>query len=252
MVFKTMRVTQLNRSAAIISRAVISRAVLVSSVVVSLLGCSATPGPDKTIAGAVLGAGWGAGAGAVIGNQLDNTGTGAAIGAGFGAANGMLVGIGLDMAEGTELAQQRELDALKVQVASNHRALMTLQDTLDTKERKQMIGSPDAPQIFFDKDRASIRYGTAEQLQRVAEEIKKNPYIGTIELHGHTDNTGDNDRNQKLSEARARSVASFLANYGVSMDQLKGIAHGAEQPLAGNDNEAGRQLNRRVEIVLLR
>ena len=216
------------------------------------IGCSATPGPDKTLAGAVLGAGWGAGAGAVIGNQINNTGAGAALGAGFGAVNGAVAGIGLDVAEGTELAQQRELDALKVQVASNHRALMNLQDTLDSKERKQLVGTPDTPQIFFDKDRAAIRYGTADQLQRVAEEIKKNPYIGLIELHGHTDNTGDTDRNQKLSEARARSVAAFLANYGVPMDQIKVVAHGADRPLAANDNEAGRQLNRRVEIVLVR
>jgi outer membrane protein OmpA-like peptidoglycan-associated protein len=186
----------------------------------------------------------------VIGNQLDNTGAGAAIGAGFGAANGMLTGIGLDMAEGTELEQQRELDALKVQVAANQRNLMALQDSLDARDSKLTRTSGGVAQVFFDKDRASIRLGTAQQLERVADEIKRNPYVGRVELHGHSDNTGDTELNKRLSEARARTVATFLANQGISTDQIAIVPHGAEKPLASNDSEAGRQLNRRVEIVL--
>ena len=219
---------------------------------VAFTGCYATPGPDKSAIGAVLGAGWGAGAGAVIGNQLDSTGSGAAIGAGFGAANGLLTGIGLDMAEGTELEQQRELDALKVQVSSNQRNLMALQDSLDDRDRKLARPGSSAPQVFFDKDRASIRLGTAQQLERVADELKRNPYVGRIELHGHSDNTGDIELNRRLSEARARTVATFLANQGISTDQIAIVPHGAEKPLASNETEAGRQLNRRVEIVLSR
>lgn len=215
------------------------------------LGCGPVAGPDKTAAGLLLGAGWGAGAGAIIGNQFDHSGPGIAIGAGFGAANGMLTGIGLDLAEGTELAQQRELDALKVQLAANQRSLMMLQDSLDLRDRK-LTTSSIAPQIFFDHQRASLRSGSVAQLERLADAIKSNPYVGRIELHGHTDNSGNVEENMRLSEARARSVATFLANHGVPLDSMSIVAHGAERPLASNDTESGKQLNRRVEVVLLK
>lgn len=228
------------------------RTALISSAILFTIGCTATPGPDKSAVGAVLGAGWGAGAGAVVGNQLDNTGAGAALGSAFGAGAGLLTGMGLDMAEGTELEEQRQIDSLKVQVAANQRNLMALQDNLDARDRQMLRSTAESPQVFFDKDRASIRMGTAKQLERIAEELKRNPYIGRIELHGHSDNTGDVELNKRLSEARARTVATFLANQGISTDQLLVVAHGADQPLASNSTEAGRQLNRRVEIVLVR
>jgi outer membrane protein OmpA-like peptidoglycan-associated protein len=215
----------------------------------SVSSCYPTPGPDKAVAGAVLGAGWGAGAGAVIGNQVNDPGPGAAIGAGFGAVSGLVSGIGFDVAEGEELAQQRELDALKVQVAANQRALLALQDNLD--DRTQQINAMGfSDQVFFDANRASLRLGSAAKLQRLAEAIKQNPYVTSIELHGHADDMGDTEKNKSLSEARARTVATFLVNQGISLDRIHIIPHGAENPLASNETEAGRQLNRRVEIVL--
>lgn len=218
-------------------------------VVATCAGCYPTPGPDKTIAGAVLGAGWGAGAGAVIGNQVNDPGPGAAIGAGFGAANGFLTGMGFDIAEGEELEQQRELDALKVQVASNQRNLLALQSALDDRERR-INSAAFAEQVYFDPSRASLRLGSAVKLERLANAIKRNPFVTSIELHGHADDMGDTEKNHQLSEARARSVASFLANQGISVDQMRIYSHGAENPVATNESDAGRQLNRRVEIVL--
>lgn len=218
-------------------------------ILIAMIGCHPVGGPDKSLAGAILGAGWGAGAGAVIGNQVNDTGPGAAIGAGFGATSGLLTGIGLDIAEETEIEQQREIDALKVQLASNHRNLSMLQDQLDDRDRRLAMTSF-TDQIFFDKDQASLRAGSVAQLERLADVIKRNPYIGRVELHGHADSSSEPERNQALSEARARSVGTYLANRGLSMDQLEIVAHGAKQPLASNDTESGRQLNRRVEIVL--
>ena len=218
---------------------------------IGLVGCHPTPGPDKSAIGAVLGAGWGAGAGAVIGNQVGAAGPGAAIGAGFGAVSGLLTGIGLDVSEGTELAMQRELDALKVQVAANQRSLMSLQYSLDDRERR-LSKSSFSGTVFFDDNRASLRSGSVAQLQRLANVVKQNPYIGAIELHGHSDDTGSRERNDRLSEARARSVASFLGQHGISLNNVSIFSHGARRPLASNENESGRQLNRRVEVVLLR
>lgn len=213
------------------------------------LGCYPTPGPDKALAGAILGAGWGAGAGAVIGNQLNDTGPGAAIGAGFGAASGLVTGIGLDAAEGEELRQQRELDSLKVQVANNQRALIALQDSLDDRQRRINSAGYSEP-VYFDSNRASIRLGSAAQLERLASSMKANPYVNSVELHGHADEAGSAEENRRLSEARARTVAGFLSTHGVSIDQMKIYAHGAQRPITTNETESGRQLNRRVEIVL--
>jgi outer membrane protein OmpA-like peptidoglycan-associated protein len=224
---------------------------LLLSVSLGIVSCYPTPGPDKTVTGAVLGAGWGAGAGAVIGNQVGTMGPGAAIGAGLGAAAGLMTGAGLDIAEGSELEQQREIDALKVQVASSQRSLAVMQQALDERERK-LDRSSYAGQIFFDNDRASLRAGSAASLERLAEAIKLNPYVGGIEVHGHTDDSGDTERNNRLSEARARTVATFLATHGISFDQIKVYSHGAKRPLTSNETESGRQLNRRVEIVLLK
>lgn len=212
-------------------------------------GCHPTPGPDKAVAGAMLGAGWGAGAGAVIGNQTDRVGPGAAIGAGFGAVSGLITGIGLDNAEGHELEQQRDLDALKVQVAANHRHLLLLQKSLDDRTRR-INSSSVADEIYFDAGRASIRLGTAAQLERIAQSILRNPFVSVVELHGHADDSGASEANKQLSEARARTVATFLSTHGVALDQIRIFAHGSASPIVGNESEPGRQFNRRVEVIL--
>lgn len=233
------------------SSRLIHRFLFVSVLGLLLSGCYPTPGPDKTFAGAVLGAGWGAGAGAAIGNQVAHPGPGAAIGSGFGALAGALDGAALDVAEGHELEAQRRMDSLELQVSSNQRALMALQATLDNRERGLSI-SPAGTQIFFDQGRASLRLGSAAKLERLASSIKVNPFVGIVEVHGHTDDTGNDDLNRRLSIARARTVAAFLGQHGVPLDQVKVFAHGAQRPLATNANDGGRQLNRRVEIVLLK
>jgi outer membrane protein OmpA-like peptidoglycan-associated protein len=227
----------------------IARFVLLLVVMGLIGGCYPTPGPDKSVAGAVLGAGWGAGAGTVVGNQFGEPTKGLMIGSGFGAAAGLLEGAGLDIAEGHELEQQRELDALKVQLSANQRALIAVQNELDDRDRKLSSQTAGA-QVFFDTGKASLRLGSVSRLQRLVDAIKLNPYVGLIEVHGHSDDMGDLDINRRVSEARARTVATFLAEHGVSIDQLKMFAHGAQRPLATNDTEQGRQLNRRVEIVL--
>lgn len=217
----------------------------------AVVACHPTPGPDKAAIGGVLGAGWGAGAGAVIGNQVGAVGPGAAIGAGFGAVSGAITGAGLDISEGTELAMQRELDVLRVQVAANQRSLNRMQNNLDDRTRRLSATSSNTL-VYFDEERAFLRLGSVEQLQRLASLIKSNPYISRIELHGHSEDTGDPDKNERLSEARARTIANFLGNQGVSLDQVQMFAHGATRPVASNESGAGRQFNRRVEIVFVR
>lgn len=216
-----------------------------------IASCHPVPGPDKSFAGAVLGAGWGAGAGAIIGNQTGSVGPGTVIGAAIGAASGLLIGVGLDISEGTELDQQRQVDGLKVQVAANNRDLTVLQDTLDDHDRRlERTGM--GGHVYFDPDSAALRAGSAAELERLADAIKSSPYVTGVTVTGHSDDTGDTAKNERLSEARARSVATFLANQGISMDRIEVTSYGAKRPIASNESEAGRQLNRRVEIDLVK
>ncbi len=224
---------------------------LVLMLTIVLVGCGANPGPDKSIAGSMLGAAWGAGAGAIVGNQVNNTGPGAIIGGSLGLFAGLTTGIGLDMAEGTELEEARQLASLRLQVAGSQAKLRELQQALDVgldPGAKVFSGF----QILFDRDRASLRNGAVAQLQWYAESLKTDPYIKQIEVHGHSDDMGDLARNRRLSEARARTVASFMISQGISADMIKVISHGSERPLGSNDSDTGRQLNRRVEVVPLK
>ena len=217
----------------------------------ALTSCHPTPGPDKSLIGGFLGASWGAGAGAVVGNQASGVGPGALVGSGFGLASGLVQGIGVDIAEGTELQQQRDLDALRVRVASNQRALATLQHDLDIRDRKlEETAASSGEKIFFDSGRASIRSGSAKQLERLAKRIKSSPYVGKVVVLGHSDDAGNSAQNQRLSDLRAKTVSTFLSTYGVPSDLIVNEGLSATVPLASNKTVAGRQLNRRVEVIL--
>jgi outer membrane protein OmpA-like peptidoglycan-associated protein len=71
-----------------------------------------------------------------------------------------------------------------------------------------------------------------------------------IEISGHTDNKGGADYNKKLSERRAKAVIDYLLAKGISADRLRYAGYGMDRPLVSNDDEAGRQLNRRTEFEI--
>jgi outer membrane protein OmpA-like peptidoglycan-associated protein len=214
------------------------------------LACSnPQAGPDKTVAGALLGAGWGAGAGAVVGNQVSTPGNGTAVGSGFGAAAGLLMGMGYDLEEGVQLEQNRQLAALKVQAAANHNSLLKIQNKLDSSLCSDPIGG--VYTVFFDEDQTNLRLGAYSGLEAAAEALKKNPKFSRILVAGHTDDTGRPDYNDKLAQARADSVAAYLAGRGIALDQIKIESFSAKKPVATNRTAAGRQLNRRAEISLV-
>jgi outer membrane protein OmpA-like peptidoglycan-associated protein len=225
--------------------------VIISAVgVIGLVAC-ANPqgGPDKTVAGALLGAGWGAGAGAVVGNQVSTPGNGVAVGSGFGAAAGMLMGMGYDLEEGVQLDQNRQLAALKVQAAANHNSLLKIQNKLDSSLCANPLGG--VYTVYFDEDQTNLRLGAYSGLEAAAEALKKTPKFSRILVAGHTDDTGRPDYNDKLAQARADSVAAYLAGRGVALDQIKIESFSAKKPIATNRTPAGRQLNRRAEISLI-
>lgn len=219
--------------------------------VFSFTGCSGISGPDKTAEGTLLAAAWGAGAGAVIGNQTGSLGPGAAVGAAFGAGIGLLTGLGLDVQEGFNIDQQREIDSLEILVDSNQRELRRIQAQLDDRQRV-LLHSPSGTIIYFDEGRASLHIGSALELERLANAIRLNPYVGSIQIYGHSEDFGDAEKNNKLAEARAQTVATFLTEHGVSSHLLKVESFGATKPITSNKTVDGKHLNRRVEIVLLK
>jgi outer membrane protein OmpA-like peptidoglycan-associated protein len=216
----------------------------------ALLAC-ANPqsGPDKTVAGALLGAGWGAGAGAVVGNQVSTPGNGTAVGVGFGAAAGLLMGLGYDLEEGVQLEQNRQLASLQIQATANHNSLLQLQSKLDSSLCSDPLNG--VYTVFFDEDQTNLRLGAFASLESVTEALKRSPRFSKIRVAGHTDDTGRLDYNDRLAAGRADSVAAYIASRGISRDQIAIESHAAKRPIATNRTAAGRQLNRRVEVSLV-
>jgi outer membrane protein OmpA-like peptidoglycan-associated protein/YHS domain-containing protein len=101
--------------------------------------------------------------------------------------------------------------------------------------------------IFFDFDKALLRPDSKPELARVVDVLKNNPGM-KIEISGHTDNKGSAAYNQKLSEARAKSVIDFLISTGIDKSRLTYKGYGFTKPVASNETEEGRQLNRRIEF----
>jgi outer membrane protein OmpA-like peptidoglycan-associated protein len=216
----------------------------------SIVGCSPQAGPDKSVAGTVLGASWGAGLGAVVGNQVNNSGDGVAIGAGFGAVSGMLHGIGYDLQEGNQLQQNRILASLQVQAVANQRHLEKVQANFDNSLGRDPVGG--VYQVYFDEDQTNMRMGAVASLETIAESIKATNFVRGVVVSGHTDDTGSMRYNEDLAKARANSVGAYLASRGIPVVQIDIKSFGATKPIATNATAAGRQLNRRVEVSILR
>lgn len=103
--------------------------------------------------------------------------------------------------------------------------------------------------VLFESGGVELKPGAQLILDRLAAYLKENPGARAI-IEGHTDNVGSPTMNQALSEQRAASVAAALRSRGVGMDRLEIVGLGEAYPVASNDTSAGREENRRVEVVL--
>ncbi len=104
--------------------------------------------------------------------------------------------------------------------------------------------------ILFDVNRATLKPGAESNVRRIAAILQQYP-DRQIAVEGHTDATGSDAYNQTLSEDRAASVRASLIAGGVPEGQITSVGFGKTQPVATNDTPAGRQQNRRVEIIVL-
>jgi outer membrane protein OmpA-like peptidoglycan-associated protein len=103
--------------------------------------------------------------------------------------------------------------------------------------------------VLFDTGRYSLKPGAREKLAKVAGILISYPSL-MIEVGGYTDNVGGDDMNQRLSESRAGSVRDYLVQQGVGSNSVSARGFGNTLPVASNDNSAGRQENRRVELLV--
>lgn len=204
--------------------------VLVSATALFLAGCTANPyQPSNTVKGSAGGALGGAALGAAVAGSGKRN-EGALVGALLGAALGGGVGYYMDQQE-AHLRQQLQGTGVDVNRVGDEIQLV-------------MPGS-----ITFATNEDRIESAFHQTLNDVSNVLRQ--YDQTlIEVEGHTDSTGSLQYNQQLSERRARSVAQYLINSGVSTMRVSTRGFGPSMPVAGNDTSHGRSLNRRVEIKI--
>ncbi len=105
--------------------------------------------------------------------------------------------------------------------------------------------------IEFEYKKATLTYASVPVLEAVAAILREHPELTKVEIQGHTDDVGPDDYNLELSRARANTVAIWLVAHGIAGSRLTATGFGETRPLAPNDSEAGRQVNRRVEFHIL-
>jgi outer membrane protein OmpA-like peptidoglycan-associated protein len=105
-------------------------------------------------------------------------------------------------------------------------------------------------QVHFATGKATILADSYNLLQQVADAVIKNN-VKRLKVEGHTDNRGDKAVNQALSEARARAVADFLVSQGFEKQRVESVGYGDSKPIAPNLTARGRELNRRVEFIIV-
>jgi outer membrane protein OmpA-like peptidoglycan-associated protein len=103
--------------------------------------------------------------------------------------------------------------------------------------------------VLFDTGSANLKPGAREKLARVAGILLAQPGIN-VAVEGHTDSVGGTDYNQRLSERRGDSVRDYLVRQGIASGAVATTGYGESQPVASNTTAAGRQQNRRVELVV--
>jgi outer membrane protein OmpA-like peptidoglycan-associated protein len=145
-------------------------------------------------------------------------------------------------------AQQNEHQADSDKAAMRAQLSEQLNKILETRDsaRGLIVSMSD---VLFDTGQYSLKPGAREKLAKVAGILLAYPSLN-IAVGGYTDNVGGDDMNQKLSENRAGTVRDYLVAQGVAANSVSATGFGNSSPVASNDNSAGRQENRRVELVV--
>jgi outer membrane protein OmpA-like peptidoglycan-associated protein len=189
-------------------------------------GCASWGKQEK---GAVIGAAGGAVLGGAIGHATGSTARGAIIGAAVGGAAGAIIGRRMD----------RQAEELVRELPPGTRVSRVGEGIAVTFESG----------ILFPFDSDALRAEARDNLRALAESLRENARTDVL-IVGHTDATGRDDYNLELSRRRARAAADFLSAQGVARGRLRTEGRGESEPIAPNESEADRQLNRRVEVAI--
>jgi outer membrane protein OmpA-like peptidoglycan-associated protein len=132
--------------------------------------------------------------------------------------------------------------------ALRERLRQQLDDVLETREttRGLIVNVPD---VLFNLDSAGLNPGAREKLARVAGILLAQPGL-EVSIEGYTDNIGTHSYNEDLSKRRADAVRDYLVGQGIQPRAVATAGFGETQPVATNETAAGRQQNRRVELVV--
>lgn len=148
----------------------------------------------------------------------------------------------LDRAARDKAQAEAEKTELRAQLLMQFNAILQTRDTA----RGLIVNMSD---VLFDTAKYSLRPLAREKLAKVAGIVSGHPGL-SLDVEGHTDSVGGDDYNQRLSEQRGSAVRDFLIQQGMAGNSVTSRGFGKTQPVASNDNAAGRQQNRRVELVI--
>lgn len=162
-------------------------------------------------------------------------------------------------------ASQREAEASRQQSEIlQHQSEISQQEARDAEMRaseiEEQLKELDAKKterglvitlgdVLFDTNKAELKSGSTNSLKKLADFLKQYPQR-KVQIEGYTDSTGSAEHNQELSDRRANAVRAALLDMGISSDRISTHGYGEESPVASNNTPAGRQMNRRVEIIL--
>jgi outer membrane protein OmpA-like peptidoglycan-associated protein len=183
----------------------------------------------KTQKGTVIGAATIGTLGAIIGRKAGNTAVGAIIGGAIGGTAGALIGRKMD----------RQAEEIK----------QSIPNAEVIREGEGIIVKFDSG-ILFDVNQYALKTNARSNIENLANSLKNNPET-TILIVGHTDATGSDAYNQKLSVRRAEAVRAYTLLQGVASSRLSTEGRGESEAISDNTTEEGRALNRRVEIVIV-
>lgn len=149
-----------------------------------------------------------------------------------------------ELAQQSNTQKEAELEAINAKLKQMETELNEL--NAKKTERGMVITLGD---VLFDTNKSQLKAGGIRSLEKLAAFFNEYPERKAL-IEGFTDSTGDEDYNQQLSEQRANAVRTALVEMGIGAERLSTRGYGENFPVAGNDTAAGRQMNRRVEIVL--
>lgn len=186
--------------------------------------------------------------------SCNRTAQGTAIGAAAGALVGVLIADGDDNAKGILIGATVGGIAGAIIGSYMDKHAKKLKQDLGKSAEVERVGESilvtfDSG-IMFDVDSYALKASTKANLDKMAETMKEYDKTEIIVM-GHTDATGSDDYNQKLSENRASSVSRFLQQNGITAKRVTTKGFGEQKPVASNNTPSGREQNRRVEIAIV-